>query len=99
MNVEARMTNPVSAGSARVPDLSSFVIWSFVIALACVSWARILGAENGEIDDSDNTKAEQKYVRLQISHLDQPQQRAKSPRSTAAAIDCDGINDPSIKES
>ena len=55
MNVEARMTNPVSAGSARVPDLSSFVIWSFVIALACVSWARILGAENGEIDDGNHT--------------------------------------------
>src|SRR5947207_2389738 len=42
---------------------------------------------------------EQKGVSLQIPDLDQPQQCTKSPRPTAAAIDCDGIDDPSIKES
>src|SRR5262249_50224261 len=41
---------------------------------------------------------EQKYVSLQITYLDQPQQRADSPGSATAAIDSASIDNPSIKK-
>jgi hypothetical protein len=57
------------------------------------------GAEKREINQRDNTKAEQKRVTLKIADLKQSQERADAPRSAAASAHCACINDPSINES
>src|SRR5437588_12167248 len=88
-------------GSA-VTAFSSFVISSFVIALACVSWANIsalASAENGEVNEHYDSQPKQKGVGLEIADLEQAQKRADSKRSAACAADCAGINDPAIEES
>src|SRR4029450_2069814 len=90
------MTN---SSSRAVSFFSPFVIGLFVIVFSCVSWAKISGTENGEVDDGDNTKPEQKHVSLQIPHLNQSKEGPDSPGSATAAIDCGSINDPPIKES
>src|SRR6266516_7544721 len=77
---------------------SSFVILSFVIPLACVSWAKISEAENGEVDDSDDPKTKQEDVSLQISHLNQPQESADAPDSATASANGASVDDPSINE-
>jgi hypothetical protein len=89
------MTN----ASSRTVSFSRFLILvSFVIVFSCVSLAKISGAENGEVDDGDDTQSEQKCVSLQIPDLNQSQQRPNSPGSAATSIDYGSINDPSIKE-
>ena len=47
------MTN---SSSSTVSFFPPFVIWvCIVIVFSCVSWAKISGAENGEINDGNNT--------------------------------------------
>ena len=71
---------------------------SFVIPLACVSRVKVSEAENGEIDERDDSQAKQEQVSLQISYLNQTQERADSQRTTAGPAYRPRIDDPSINE-
>ena len=55
-------------------------------------------AENGEIDEPDDSQAKQEQVSLQISHLDQSQERSETPRATAGPAHRAGIDNPAINE-
>src|SRR5437763_10011138 len=55
--------------------------------------------EDGEIDEGNNPQSEKEQITLQISHLNQAQQRAGSPRPTARAAHAGGVDDPAIKKS
>src|SRR5438046_8191638 len=55
--------------------------------------------EDGEIDEGNDPQSEKEQITLQISHLNQAQQRAGSPCSTARAAHAGGVDDPAIKKS
>jgi hypothetical protein len=52
--------------------LACFVIrhLSFVIALACLSWAKTSETKNCKVNESDNTETEEERVGLKIADLD-----------------------------
>src|SRR6266404_4545648 len=53
-------------------------------------------SENGEVDQADDSQAEQERVRLQVADLKQPEERTDSPRSRARAANGRAIENPAV---
>ena len=60
---------------------------------------RISGKRRSKSTTQLRPEPKQKRVALQVSHLNQPQQRADAPGSADCSADRAGIDDPSIKKS
>ena len=54
--------------------------------------------ENREVDESDDAEPEEKTVSLQVSDLQEPQQKAAAPDAAAQPADDCAIQDPAVDE-
>src|SRR5712692_4050978 len=55
-------------------------------------------SENGEVDKRDDSEPEQKRIGLQVTDLQQTQDRAESPGAAARTADRTSIDDPAIEK-
>jgi len=59
---------------------------------------RISEAEEDEVNERYNAETEEECVSLQVSDLDQSQERADAPGSPTGSTYCAGVDDPAIYE-